>query len=197
MLTNDNFGNVRTLPDDDERTLPLTEQGMVWLKGANVFRGYIGSDKLNEGLFRNGWFKTGDLGSVDLNAFLSLGGRRSRFSKIGGEMVPHEVVETAIQNFVQLPVGFPQDERAVCIVGVPDAQKGEALVLLSCVHSGNLIQALDAIRAHLISTGIPRLWCPREIIPVEVIPMLPTGKLDLRGCNMLAQEALGMTNSGN
>ena len=186
-----------TDPDDDERTLPLTEQGMVWLKGANVFRGYIGSDKLNEGLFRNGWFKTGDLGSVDLNAFLSLGGRRSRFSKMGGEMVPHEVVETAIQNFVQLPVGFPQDERAVCIVGVPDAQKGEALVLLSCVHSGNLIQALDAIRAHLISTGIPRLWCPREIIPVEVIPMLPTGKLDLRGCNMLAQEALGMTNSGN
>ena len=181
-----------TDPDDDSRVLPLTEQGMIWLKGANVFRGYIGSEKLNEGLFRDGWFKTGDLGSVDLNAFLSLGGRRSRFSKIGGEMVPHELVESAIENFVQRPAEFPQDERMVCIVGVPDAQKGEALVLLSCVHSGNLTQALDDIRTHLISEGIPRLWCPREIIPVEIIPMLPTGKLDLRGCNMLAQEALGM-----
>ena len=169
---------------------------MIWLKGANVFQGYIGSEKLNEGLFRDGWFKTGDLGSVDLNAFLSLGGRRSRFSKIGGEMVPHELVEAAIEQFVQRPDDFPQDERIVCIVGVPDAQKGEALVLLSCIHGGNLVQALDAIRTHLVSAGIPRLWCPREIIPVEVIPMLPTGKLDLRGCNMLAQEALGMTSPG-
>lgn len=181
-----------TDPDDDNRVLPLTEQGMIWLRGASVFTGYIGADSLNEGLFRDGWFKTGDLGSVDLNAFISLGGRRSRFSKIGGEMVPHEVVEAAIERFVQRPLNFSQEERAVCIVGVPDVQKGEALVLLSCVHFGNLLQGLDEIRTHLVSMGIPRLWCPREIIPVESIPVLPTGKLDLRGCNMLAREALGM-----
>ncbi len=183
-----------TDPDDDERALPLTEQGMIWLKGANVFRGYIGMPELNAHLIRDGWFKTGDLGNVDLNAFLSLGGRRARFSKIGGEMVPHEAVEAAIEACVQRPTDFPEDQRAVCIVGVPDAQKGEALVLLSCVHSGNLAQALATIRAHLVSVGLPRLWCPREIIPVEVIPVLPTGKLDLRGCNILAREALGQTN---
>ena len=181
-----------TDPDDDDRALPLTEQGMIWLKGASVFSGYIGMEHLNKNLFRDGWFKTGDLGYVDLNAFINLGGRRSRFSKIGGEMVPHEVVESAIERFVQRPANFSPEERAVCIVGVPDVQKGEALVLLSCVHSGNLTQALDEIRAHLVSIGIPRLWCPRELIPVESIPELPTGKLDLRGCNMLAQEALGM-----
>ncbi len=180
-----------TDPDDDNKQLPLSEQGMIWFKGANVFKGYIGRDDLNAEIFRDGWFKTGDLGSVDLNNFLTLGGRRSRFSKIAGEMVPHEVVENAIADFVPTPEGFTGG-RTVAIVGVPDAQKGEALVLLSCVHNAQLTQALDAIRTHLADQGIPRLWAPREIIPVEAIPMLPTGKLDLKGCNILAHEALGL-----
>ncbi len=179
-----------TDPDDDNVRLTLNEQGMIWLKGANVFKGYIGRDDLNEGIFRDGWFKTGDLGKVDLNGILSLGGRRSRFSKVGGEMVPHEVVENAIEDFVPHPEGFTG--RAVAVVGVPDAQKGEALVLLSCVHTSQLTQALDEIRSHLVEQGLPRLWCPREIIPVETIPALPTGKMDLRGCQMLANEALGI-----
>lgn len=179
-----------TDPDDDSRPLSLTEQGMIWLKGPNVFNGYIGRDELNASIFRDGWFKTGDLGSVDLNGFLSLGGRRSRFSKVAGEMVPHEVVEAAIEDYVQQSGGLEAGVRAVAIVGVPDAQKGEALVLLSAVHYGQLSQALDAIRTHLVSEGMPRLWCPREIIPVESIPVLPTGKLDLRGCQILAEEAL-------
>lgn len=179
-----------TDPDDDNVRLTLNEQGMIWLKGANVFKGYIGRDDLNEGIFRDGWFKTGDLGKVDLNGILTLGGRRSRFSKVGGEMVPHEVVENAIEDFVPHPEGFTG--RAVAVVGVPDAQKGEALVLLSCVHTSQLTQALDEIRSHLVEQGLPRLWCPREIIPVETIPALPTGKMDLRGCQMLANEALGI-----
>ncbi len=179
-----------TDPDDDNMRLTLNEQGMIWLKGPNVFKGYIGRDDLNEGIFRDGWFKTGDLGKVDLNGILTLGGRRSRFSKVGGEMVPHEVVENAIEDFVPHPEGFTG--RAVAVVGVPDAQKGEALVLLSCVHTSQLTQALDEIRSHLVEQGLPRLWCPREIIPVETIPALPTGKMDLRGCQMLANEALGI-----
>lgn len=179
-----------TDPDDDTRPLALTEQGMIWLKGPQVFQGYIGREELNAKLFRDGWFKTGDLGSVDLNGFLTLGGRRSRFSKVGGEMVPHEVVEGVIENYVQRLEGTEPGVRAVAIVGVPDAQKGEALVLLSAVHHGQLTQALDEIRSHLVAEGMPRLWCPREIIPVESIPVLPTGKLDLRGCQILAEETL-------
>ncbi|MDO5470940.1 MAG: AMP-binding protein [Akkermansia sp.] len=179
-----------TDPDDDNVSVPLNEQGMIWFKGANVFKGYIGRDDLNVGIFRDGWFKTGDLGKVDLNGFLTLGGRRSRFSKVAGEMVPHEVVEDSIEAYVEKPEGFTG--RAVAVMGVPDAQKGEALVLLSCVHTANLPAALDAIRAHLVESGLPRLWCPREIIPVESIPVLPTGKMDLRGCQMLANEALGL-----
>lgn len=179
-----------TDPDDDNVRLTLNEQGMIWFKGPNVFKGYIGREDLNEGIFRDGWFKTGDLGKVDLNGILTLGGRRARFSKVAGEMVPHEVVENAIEDFVPHPEGFTG--RAVAVVGVPDPQKGEALVLLSCVHHSHLVQALDEIRTHMVEQGLPRLWCPREIIPVEVIPALPTGKMDLRGCQMLANEALGL-----
>ncbi len=179
-----------TDPDNDEVRLPISEQGMIWFKGPNVFSGYIGRDDLNAEIFRDGWFKTGDLGHVDLNGFLSLGGRRSRFSKVGGEMVPHEVVENAIESFVQLPEGFAG--RAVAVMGVPDAAKGEALVLLSAVHHGQLNQALDEIKNHLVAVGLPRLWCPREIIPVEAIPALPTGKMDLKGCQILAYEALNI-----
>ncbi len=179
-----------TDPDDDNVQLPLSEQGMIWFKGPNVFRGYIGRDDLNAEIFRDGWFKTGDLGFVDLNGFLTLGGRRSRFSKIGGEMVPHEVVENAIEGFVELPEGFAG--RAVAVMGVPDAAKGEALVLLSAVHHSQLGQALEEIKNHLVAEGLPRLWCPREIIPVEAIPALPTGKMDLKGCQILAYEALNI-----
>ena len=179
-----------TDPDDDNVSLPLCEQGMIWFKGANVFKGYIGREDLNAEIFRDGWFKTGDLGKVDLNGFLTLGGRRSRFSKVAGEMVPHEVVEDALEEFVEKPEGFAG--RAVAVVGVPDAQKGEALVLLSCLHSAHLPQALDAMRSYMVEKGLPRLWCPREIIPVETIPVLPTGKMDLRGCQILANEALGL-----
>ena len=179
-----------TDPDDDEKHLPLSERGMIWFKGANIFKGYIGRDDLNSEVFRDGWFKSGDLGSVDLNGMLTLGGRRSRFSKIGGEMVPHEVVEEAIEAFVEKPEGFAG--RAVAIAGVPDEKKGEAMVLLSAVHQTQLRQALENIREHLVEQGMPRLWCPREIIPVESIPTLPTGKMDLKGCQQLAYEALGI-----
>ncbi len=180
-----------TDPDDDNKQLPLTEQGMIWLKGVNVFKGYIERDDLNAEIIKDGWFKTGDLGSVDLNNILTLGGRRSRFSKIGGEMVPHEVVENAIADFVPPPEGFAGG-RTIAIVGVPDKQKGEALVLLSSVHHNQLTAALDEIRSYLVDSGLPRLWAPREIIPVEAIPMLPTGKMDLKGCQQLAYEALSL-----
>lgn len=179
-----------TDPDNDDVRLPLSEQGMIWFKGPNVFSGYIGQDELNAEIFRDGWFKTGDLGFVDLNGFLTLGGRRSRFSKVGGEMVPHEVVENAIEAYVEIPEGFAG--RAVAVMGVPDAAKGEALVLLSAVHHGQLHQALEEIKNHLVAEGLPRLWCPREIIPVEAIPALPTGKMDLKGCQILAYEALNI-----
>ena len=179
--------------DDDTRELPLTERGMIWFKGANVFSGYIGLPELNKEIFHNGWFKTGDIGQMDLNGFLTLGGRLSRFSKIGGEMVPHEGVELALSQAFALSA---EDGVKIAIAGVSDPQKGEALVLLSTLEehqrSSEEKEILASIRTVLANMAVPTLWAPKYLVPVEAIPVLPTGKLDLRGCKLLAEEALGM-----
>jgi acyl-[acyl-carrier-protein]-phospholipid O-acyltransferase/long-chain-fatty-acid--[acyl-carrier-protein] ligase len=179
--------------DDDTRELPLTEQGMIWLKGANIFTGYVGKADMNPTIFKDGWFKTGDIGKMDLNGFITLGGRLSRFSKIGGEMVPHEGVEQALTEIFNID---PAAEGGVqiAITGVTDPQKGEALVLLSALsaHQRNSEEKeiLQSIRNALNERQMPTLWAPKYIVPVEAIPILPTGKLDLRSCKLLAEEAL-------
>ena len=179
--------------DDDSKELPLTERGMIWFKGANVFSGYIGRPDLNKEIFHNGWFKTGDIGQMDLNGFLTLGGRLSRFSKIGGEMVPHEGVELALSQGFSLTA---EDGVQIAIAGVSDPQKGEALVLLSALEqhqrSSEEKEILASIRTMLADMAVPTLWAPKYLVPVESIPVLPTGKLDLRGCKLLAEEALSI-----
>ncbi|MBR5879337.1 MAG: AMP-binding protein [Akkermansia sp.] len=179
--------------DDDSKELPLTERGMIWFKGANVFSGYIGRPELNKEIFRDGWFKTGDIGQMDLNGFLTLGGRLSRFSKVGGEMVPHEGVELALCKGFNL---VAEDGVQIAIAGVSDAQKGEALVLLSALaeHQCSSVEkeVLSSIRTMLAEMDMPTLWAPKYLVPVEAIPVLPTGKLDLRACKLLAEEALGI-----
>lgn len=179
--------------DDDSKVLPLTERGMIWFKGANIFSGYVGKADMNPEIFRDGWFKSGDIGSMDLNGFITLGGRLSRFSKIGGEMVPHEGVELALSEGLQLD---PAAEGGVqiAVTGVSDAQKGEALVLLSALpqhqRASEEKQILAELRNILAERQMPLLWAPKYVVPVEAIPVLPTGKLDLRGCKLLAEEAL-------
>ncbi len=179
--------------DDDTKELPLTEQGMIWLKGANIFTGYVGKADMNPTIFKDGWFKTGDIGKMDLNGFITLGGRLSRFSKIGGEMVPHEGVEQVLTEIFNID---PAAEGGVqiAITGVTDPQKGEALVLLSALaaHQRNSEEKeiLQSVRNALNERKMPTLWAPKYIVPVEAIPILPTGKLDLRSCKLLAEEAL-------
>lgn len=183
-----------TDPEDDRIELPLTRQGILWLKGINIFNGYIGRSDLNPTILRDGWFRTGDVASIDLNGFIKLAGRRARFSKIGGEMIPHEVLEQAINKVLKVPADA--EERKIAIVGVPDKQKGEAIVLLSVLHRQYLQQEIISLRYALMGEGLPALWCPKEIIPVEEIPMLPSGKMDLAGCRLLALEALNIPQDG-
>ncbi len=158
---------------------PMSETGMVLFRGANVFEGYLDDPEKTRGAFRDGWFVTGDLGRFDEEGFLFIEGRLSRFSKIGGEMVPHGTVENKI---IEL---FDLDQTAgyvVVVVGVPDAVKGEALVLLTTLDFTS-----DLVREKLLASGMPGLWVPKLIRRVEKIPVLGTGKLDLKGCRELAQ----------
>ena len=169
---------------------PMSSTGMIWLKGANIFQGYLGEQDFKHELFENGWMKTGDIGSVTPYGFITIEGRISRFSKMGGEMVPHEALENAIVKILGLDP--TSEERHVAIVTIPDPVKGEATALLTTVVTQYLAQASTLIRHGLTDLKLPALWNPKVIIPVEKIPVLPSGKLNLKECKMLAYEALNI-----
>lgn len=167
-------------PETDAK-LSLHETGMLWVRGPNIFAGYLNDPDRSAEVLHDDWFKTGDLGRFDEDGFLFIEGRLSRFSKIGGEMVPHEMVEQKILAALHLE---SESERVIAIMSVPDEAKGEALVLLSTVE-------IDAqhLRAALRAADVPNLWVPRTIRSVESIPILASGKLDLGQCKELAAQA--------
>jgi len=155
------------------------ETGLLHLRGINVFGGYLNDPERNRAVLQEGWFVTGDLAHFDVDGFLTIAGRQSRFSKIGGEMVPHGVVEQILAEGLGQD---PADAPVLAVVGVPDASKGEALVLLAAVEL-----TLETVREKLSAAGLPNLWIPRTIIPVAAIPLLGSGKLDLAACAALAK----------
>lgn len=164
--------------------VPLNKPGIINLKGPNIFPGYLRDEKrTKEVLSEDGWLKTGDVGLLDDDGFLHIHGRISRFSKIAGEMVPHETIEAAINKVLHLD---GETERRICIVGIPDEQKGEAIVLLSTIAGSALEQECIDLRYKLLDEGLTSLWCPRLIIPVDEIPLLASGKLDIKACQELA-----------
>jgi len=162
------------------RKLSLHETGMLWLRGVNIFEGYLDDPKRTAEILHDGWLKTGDIGRFDEDGFLYIEGRLSRFSKIGGEMVPHETIEQKIIDLLELS---GRDERPIAIVGVQDEAKGEALVLLSAVDLD-----LAELRKKLQEAGVPNLWIPKQVHRVDSIPVLASGKLDLKKCQALAAE---------
>ncbi|MEO6245581.1 MAG: AMP-binding protein [Opitutaceae bacterium] len=173
---------VRIVDPDSGADLPATEKGLVLFRGANVFAGYLGDPEKTKAAFRDGWFITGDLGRFDSDGYLFIEGRLSRFSKIAGEMVPHGTLE---QKIIEVFGWQQQESPAVFVTGVPDATKGESLVLLT-IHE----ITMELLRAKLGAVDVPNLWIPKVILRVERIPMLGTGKTDLKRCRELALEAV-------
>ncbi|MGK0188158.1 MAG: acyl-[acyl-carrier-protein]-phospholipid O-acyltransferase [Verrucomicrobiales bacterium] len=167
--------------------LPIDRQGLIWFKGANVFDGYHNRPEITRKVIDDaGWFCTGDLGRVDEDGFLFIEGRLSRFSKIGGEMVPHETLEALINQALGLD---DETERKIAIVGVPDEAKGEALVLLSAISTEtDAPKTLSDLRSKLLEEGVAALWIPKQIRAVDAIPILASGKLDIKGCENLSRK---------
>jgi acyl-[acyl-carrier-protein]-phospholipid O-acyltransferase/long-chain-fatty-acid--[acyl-carrier-protein] ligase len=145
-------------------------------------RGYLGRDDLTAAAFHDGWYNTGDLGHLSEDGFLKISGRLSRFSKIGGEMVPHGRVEEALQQAVGA------DHQVFAVTAVGDERKGESLAVLHTLDDAAVQRALQALSAQ----GLPNLFIPRRdhFIKVDAIPVLGTGKLDLREIRRVAEEAL-------
>ncbi len=126
-------------------------------------------------VLHDGWYVTGDIAIIDADGFIQITGRQSRFSKIGGEMVPHIRIEEALQQILS------PEEHALCaaVTAVPDDAKGERLVVL---HT-KLDKSPEEIGKRLQAAGLPNLWIPSpdSFMEVPEIPVLGTGKLDLQG----------------
>ncbi len=173
---------VRIVNPETGDEVPAGDPGIVWFKGANVFNGYLDDVEKTRGAFQDGWFVTGDLGRLDEEGFLFIEGRLSRFSKIGGEMVPHGTIE---QQITELFEWEDEEGYSAAVMGVPDQAKGEKLVLLT---TKDVTSA--EIRDKLGEAGLPSLWVPKVIHKVQEIPVLGSGKLDLKGCREVALDAV-------
>jgi len=170
---------VRVVNPDTFEEVTDGEPGVLLVRGPNIFSHYLGEATPGASL-RGGWFVTWDIARVDQDGFVSIEGRLARFSKLGGEMVPHGSIEQRISESLGVD---PADAQSVVVTGVPDTAKGELLVILTTRDL-----SAPQIREMLVEAGFPNLWIPRVVHRVEAIPVLGTGKLDLAACRRLALE---------
>jgi len=182
---------------DPETMTPVQpgQPGLMLVQGPNVMQGYLGlpaktSEVLVSGSTdilasvqdaENKWYVTGDIAAIDEDGFLQITDRLSRFSKIGGEMVPHGKIEEMLHE------AAGATERAFVVTGVKDEKKGEQLVVLHKLSDEPLKSCLET----LAQSDLPNLWKPRadHFIRIEEFPYLGTGKLDLRRIREMAERA--------
>ncbi|HYL65085.1 MAG TPA: acyl-[ACP]--phospholipid O-acyltransferase [Candidatus Methylomirabilis sp.] len=176
---------VRIVDPDTGDTLSVNQPGLLLVRGPNVMRGYLNQPEKTAAVLRDGWYNTGDIAMVDEDGFLRVTDRLSRFSKIGGEMVPHIKVEDKLHELAGA------SEQTFVVTAVPDEKKGERLMVLHTLLEEKLKETLE----QLANCDLPALWRPRpdQFLRVEKLPYLGTGKLDLRKARELALEVAQQT----
>jgi len=156
---------------------PLVDrEGLLLVKGANMMTGYLDQPDLTAGAIRDGWYVTGDIARIDHDGFIFITDRLARFSKIGGEMVPHVRIEDVVNDIF--------GEACAAVTAVPDETRGERLVVFYVKPDVTPQELSD----RLAGTDLPRLWVPRRenLVPIDAIPTLGTGKVDLRKLREMA-----------
>ncbi len=181
---------VKIVHPETMADLPLGENGMILVYGANVMVGYLGKPEMTAAAIHNGWYITGDIGHLDKDGFVTITGRVSRFAKIGGEMVPLEKVEE------ELHAALETNERVGVVTAVPDEAKGERLIVLHLPLSGTDTRQ---VVQKLSDRGLPNLWVPKErdFFEVQELPLLGSGKVDLKRLRDIAIDRVrGVGNTG-
>lgn len=166
--------------------LPANTSGMLLIKGPNVMKGYLKQPEKTAEVIRDGWYVTGDIAKLDEEGFIHITDRQSRFSKIGGEMVPHGQVEEELLR----QLGSREDELLpLAVTAIPDPRKGERLVV---VHQPQLGKTPAELCDGLRSAGLPNLFIPGQdsFLEIPQLPLLGTGKLDLKRIKQIALERL-------
>ena len=165
---------ARITDREGERELPVGEDGLLWIAGPNVMQGYLDRPDLTAKVMKEGWYCTGDIAKLDPEGFITITGRESRFSKIGGEMVPHLAVEEAIN----MELGAADGDLLAVVTAVPDRVKGERLIVFHLPTDHDPKEVVRRLGEH----GLPNLWVPGADAFAEIaeLPMLGSGKLDLK-----------------
>ncbi|MBP3961013.1 AMP-binding protein [Gemmata sp. G18] len=162
--------------------LPIGAEGVLCSKGPNVMVGYLNQPEKTANVIRDGWYNTGDAGLIEPEGFIRITGRLSRFAKIAGEMIPLERLDDEMHD--ALATG---GDRVLAVAAVPDEKRGERVVVL---YLPEIEAKLPDLLAALPKRGIPNLWVPdrRDCYPVDAMPVLGTGKLDLKKLSDLAKQ---------
>jgi acyl-[acyl-carrier-protein]-phospholipid O-acyltransferase/long-chain-fatty-acid--[acyl-carrier-protein] ligase len=138
--------------------------------------GYLNRPDETAAVLRDGWYVTGDIVTMTEDGFIKIVDRQSRFSKIAGEMIPHNKIEEVLQSLFA---------DTVCVVtGVADERRGEKLVAF--VEAAGITS--KEIWQRLLETDLPKIWIPKsdDIHVIEKLPLLGTGKVDLRAVVQMA-----------
>jgi acyl-[acyl-carrier-protein]-phospholipid O-acyltransferase/long-chain-fatty-acid--[acyl-carrier-protein] ligase len=169
----------RMMPGMQARLEPvpgIPGAGELHVKGPNVMMGYIKPDAPGQVIPpRAGWYNTGDIVSIDADGFISIRGRLKRFAKIGGETISLAVVENIAAAL------WPDNAHAA--VAMPDARKGEQIVLVTDTPEASRIELIGWAQNH----GVSELSVPRRVLLAPAIPVLATGKIDYVAVQKLAE----------
>ena len=172
---------VRVVHKETMQDLPIGQEGLLLVYGANVMKGYLGRDDLTQKkILPDGWYITGDLAKLDADGFITITGREERFAKVGGEMVPLEKVEEEIHTVLK------SNDRLCAVTAIPDVKKGERVVVLHL----KLEMTPQQICKQLMERGLPNIFIPsqRDFYPVTELAILGSGKLDLKKCKQQAMD---------
>jgi len=166
---------ARVVDPDTKVPLPLGQEGMLLIRGPNSMKGYLHKQELTARVLQTNEYETGDMARLDEDGHITLTGRLSRFAKIGGEMVPLEKIEEELLGLL----GGDGSERPLAVAAVPDEKRGERLVVL---HLTTVTFDIRQLVKQLGERGLPNLWVPgeRDFFAIESLPLLGSGKLDLR-----------------
>jgi len=171
---------IKVIDADTGLSVEPGKEGLLLIKGPNVMLGYLDNPKKTAEAVKDGWYVTGDVGVVDRDGFVFLLDRLSRYSKIGGEMVPHLAVEDQYLH------ALGAMNQSVAVTSAPDEKKGEQLVVFYTDEAGTPDRLHDII-AH---SSLPNLWKPKKdsYIHVDSLPTLGSGKMDLKRLKSMAEE---------
>jgi acyl-[acyl-carrier-protein]-phospholipid O-acyltransferase/long-chain-fatty-acid--[acyl-carrier-protein] ligase len=174
---------VKVVDPETFKPLGFDKPGLLLVKGPNVMQGYLNLPEATAEAIEDGWYNTGDIVVLNQEGFITITDRLARLSTIGGEMVPHGVIEDLLQNLSQ------EEARVFAVTGVPDEKKGEILVVLYTIEP----EKIPAILKVAAESGLPNLFLPKpeHFVKVDEMPVLGSGKIDLRRLKQIALDLFG------